>query len=361
MEPILDYLDVNTIDIWTFEANQYLNEKRTDEHIIKVKSALEHQIVMSRRDQINKKLTVTINPIVTIDDYDNGTNRDYWVRHVREILGTKTIRDRVNLGYFNVFDAGLDSFFSLEQSILIDKENDQLDFWFALKLSQYKSGIKHIPDFLNYQMQEMFHLDADAFCEFLEEVILQYKDEFIDEKVLQKAEKWIESHKPKISEPHISLITKEIVKSKPKEKQFTGGYRTFLLRKAESNVGYFNLTRNESALRELWSDLVQAGLIEKQTIEKFRSIFLNVPIKKENRIVWSKSIKSLIEFVRALINSKRIVELGGVDHWLVTIECFVLKNSKEIKFNSLSQPESKDSPSKEDIELMVQKFFAKLE
>ena len=152
MEPILDYLDVNTIDIWTFEANQYLNEKRTDEHIIKVKSALEHQIVMSRRDQINKKLTVTINPIVTIDDYDNGTNRDYWVRHVREILGTKTIRDRVNLGYFNVFDAGLDSFFSLEQSILIDKENDQLDFWFALKLSQYKSGIKHIPDFLNYQM-----------------------------------------------------------------------------------------------------------------------------------------------------------------------------------------------------------------
>jgi hypothetical protein len=361
MEPILDYLDVNTFDIWTFEANQFLIEKRTDEQIIKVKSALEHQIIMSRREQINKNLTVTINPIVTINDYDNGTDKDYWVRHEREIGETKTIHDRVNLGYFNVYDAGIDSFFSLEQYIVIDKENDQYDFWFALKLSQYKSGIKHIPDFLNYQMQEVFHLDADAFCEFLEEVILQYKDEFIDEKVCQKTEKWIESQKPEIAEQHVSLITKEIVKSEPKEKRFTVGYRTFLLRKAESNVGYFNSRRNESALHELWNDLVHAGLIEKQTIEKFKSIFLNVPIKKENRIVWSKSIKSLIEFVRALINSKRIVELGGVDHWLVTIECFVLKNSKEIKFKSLSQPESKDSPFKEEIELMVQKFCAKLE
>ena len=80
MDPILDYLDINTIDIWTFEANQYLSKKRTHEQIIKVKSELEHEIVMSRRQQINKNLTVTINPIVTIDDYDNGTNKDYWVR-----------------------------------------------------------------------------------------------------------------------------------------------------------------------------------------------------------------------------------------------------------------------------------------
>jgi hypothetical protein len=361
MEPILDYLDINTIDIWTYEANQYLSEKRTDEQIIKVKSALEHQILMSRREQINKNLTVTINPIVTIDDYDNGTNKDYWVRHVREILDTKTIRDRVNLGFFNVFDAGLDSFFSLEQYILIDQKNDQYDFWFALKLSQFKLGIKYIPDFLNYQMNEVFNMDADAFCEFLEEVILQYKDEFIDEKACQKTENWIESQKPGFAEKHVSLITKQVEKSEPKAKSFKGGYRTFLLKKVESNVGYFNLVRNESALRELWNDLVQAGIIEKPTIEKFKGIFLNVPIKKENRIVWSKSIKSLIEFVRALINSKRIVELGGVDHWLVTIECFVLKNSKEIKFKSLSQPDSEDSPFKEDIELMVQKFFAKLE
>lgn len=361
MEPILDYFDVNTIDIWTFEANQYLSEKRTDEQIIKVKSALEHEIVMSRRKQINNNLTVTINPIVTIDDYDTGKNKDYWVRHVQEILGTKTILDRVNLGYFNVFDNGLDSFFSLEQYILIDKDNDQYDFWFALKLSQYKSGIKHIPDFLNYQMQDVFNLDIQAFLEFLEQVILQYKDEFIDEKVSQKAEKWIESQKREIAEKHESINLKDVLKTETKERQFIGGYRTFQLSKAESNLGYFNQTKNESALREFWIDLVQAGLIEKQTIEKFRSIFLNVPIKKENRVVWNKSIKSLVEFVRALLNSKRIVEFAEVDHWLVTIECFVLKNSKEIKFKSLYQPDSADSPFKEEIELMVQKFCMKLE
>lgn len=361
MEPILDYLDVNTIDIWTFESNQYLSKKRTDEQIIKVKSALELQIVISRREQINKKLPVTINAIVTIDDYDNGTNKDYWVRHVREILNAETISDRVNLGYFNVFDAGLDSFFSFEQYILIDKENDQYDFWFALKLSQFKTRIKHISDFLNYQMQEVFNLDTDAFCEFLEEVILQYKDEFIDEKVCQRTEKWIVTQKAEISEKHYSLKTKLVAKSESKEKQYTGGYRTFLLRKAESNVGYFNSTRNELALHELWSDLVQVGLIEKPTIEKFKGIFLNVPIKKENRIIWSKSIKSLIEFVKALINSKRIVEINGVDHWLITMDCFIIKHSTEITFKSLYKPQNDDSVYKADIELIVQKFCAKLE
>ena len=147
----------------------------------------------------------------------------------------------------------------------------------------------------------------------------------------------------------------------PKERTYQGTYRTFLLRKAESNVGYFNSTRNESALHELWNDLVHAGLIEKQTIEKFKSIFLNVPIKKENRIIWSKSIKSLIEFVRALINSKRIVDLNGVDHWLIIIDCFILRSSKEIQFSSLSKPSSKDSLIKEEIELIVENFITKLE
>ena len=147
----------------------------------------------------------------------------------------------------------------------------------------------------------------------------------------------------------------------PKERIYNGAYRTFVFKKAENNLYYFTSTRNESALHELWNDMVHAGLIEKQTIEKFKSIFLNVPIKKENRIIWSKSIKSLIEFVRALINSKRIVDLNGVDHWLITIDCFILRSSKEIQFSSLSKPSSKDSLIKEEIELIVENFITKLE
>jgi hypothetical protein len=360
MEPILDYFDINTIDIWSFEADQFLSQKRTDEQIMKVKSALEHQIMVSRGEQIVQNLPVTITPIVTITEYDNGTNAEYWVRHVREILNTKTISDRVNLGYFNVFDSGLDSFFSLEQNILIDNKNEQYDFWFALKLSQYVSGIKYIPEFLNYQLQEVFNSDISAFCEFLEEVILQYQDEFINEKVCKRIEKWIVSQRVELIDKQDLLKTKAAPKSALQEKQYTGGYRTFLLRKAESNVGYFNLAKNEMALHELWNDLVQAGILKQQTIEKFRAIFLNVPIKKENRVVWSKSIKSLIEFVKALINSKRIVELGDVDHWLVTMDCFTLKG-EDLKFSSLSKPQSEDSKLKPEIELIVQKFCSKLE
>ena len=146
----------------------------------------------------------------------------------------------------------------------------------------------------------------------------------------------------------------------PKERIYNGAYRTFVFKKAENNLYYFTSTRNESALHELWNDMVHAGLIEKQTIEKFKSIFLNVPIKKENRIIWSKSIKSLIEFVRALINSKRIVDLNGVDHWLITIDCFILRSSKEIQFSSLYRTQGKDSPMKAKIEFIVNNFIEKL-
>ena len=147
----------------------------------------------------------------------------------------------------------------------------------------------------------------------------------------------------------------------PKKKTYQGTYRTFVIKKAEFNLGYFNTSRNETALNELWNDLIQADLIKKSTINDLKAVFLNVPIKKENRIVWSKSIKSLIEFVKALINSKRIVELSGVDHWLITMDCFVLKSSKEIQFASLYKSDSKDSPLKAGIELILKNFFAKLE
>lgn len=356
MEPILDYLDVNTFDIWTFEANQYLTNNRTDEHIIKVKSALELQIVISRREQINNNLSVTINPIVTIDDYDNGVNKDYWVRHVREIGDTKTIHDRVNLGYFNVFDAGLDSFFSLEQYILIHKDNEQFDFWFALKLSQFKSGIKYIPDFLNYQMQEVYNFDVVVFCEFLEVVILQYKDEFIDEKVCLITEKWILSQRVEISEKQDGVFNSNIEQYKKK-----GDYKTFLLKDVEFNPAYFKSDINESALHEFWQNLKLAGYIKDTKIDDFKALFLNTSINKDNRIVWNKSIKSLTEFVKALMNSNKIVGLSGVDHWFITMECFRGKKSQEIEFKSLYKPDSNDSSIKGNIELMVQTFCSKLE
>jgi hypothetical protein len=361
MEPIFENFEINTLDIWPYESNQFLNEKRTSEQIKRIKTDLEFLIVNTRREQILNKKPKTIFPFVTAEDYDNGTNKQ-WGRYINEIFAAVTLFDRIKLGYFNVIDSnGVDSMFSYHQDIMIDTINNEFDYWFALKLSQYETGIKYVFKFLDFQQQEVFKSDVSSFCEFLEDVILQFKDDFLDEKVCQKTEKWIELQKSKITIKHDSMTSKETIMSELKVKQFNGGYRTFLLKKVETNVVYFKLETNKNALIELWNDLTHEGFIEKQTIEKFTSIFLNVPIKKENRIVWSKSIKSLIEFVKALINSKNIVELGGVDHWLITMECFVMKKSKDIKFNSLEKPESKDSPYKQNIEFIVQNFFRKLE
>lgn len=362
MEPIYEYFEINTIDIWPFEADMYLKSQRTDEQIYNLRNILEHLIVSKRSIQVDNNQLITIQPFVTIEDYDNGLAKEYWVRHISELRETKSQADRVRLGYFNILDRkGIDSFFSYEQDIEIDKTNDQFDFWFALKLSQYSTGIKFIDQFLDYHFYETFNSDTNRYLDFLEEVVLQYKNELFDDRICVKTERWVTSHKADISEKYVSQNSIDVKKFKPMEKQLTGGYRTFLLIKAESDPVYFDRAINYEALTELWNGLLHAGIIEKLKIENLKAIFLKTPIKNENRIVWSKSIKSLIEFVKALMNSKRIVEFGGVDHWLVTMDCFVLKHSKEIKFKSLSKPESKDSPYKHEIELIVQKFVSKLE
>lgn len=361
MEAIFDYYDIDTNDIWPFEAHHFLIGNRPDEQILHLKNILEAQIIKTRQEQKQLNKTVTILPFVTVADYDNNTNKDLWLEHVQDFEMAKCLRDHVRLDYFSFVDKRLDSCFFLKQDIIIPRINYYFDFWFALKLGQYKDGVKYISNFLNYQKSKNFELDSYAFCEFLEDVILQYKDEFIDEKVCARTEKWIVSQKIEISEKHESLKTKGMGNEKPEAKKYTGGYRTFLWKKAEFNLGYFNTSRNETALNELWNDLIQADLIKKSTINDLKAVFLNVPIKKENRIVWSKSIKSLIEFVKALINSKRIVELSGVDHWLITMDCFVLKSSKEIQFASLYKSDSKDSPLKAGIEVILKNFIVKLE
>jgi hypothetical protein len=362
MEPIYEYFEINTKDIWPFEADMYLKSQRTDEQIYNLRNILEHLIVSKRSVQVDNNQLITIQPFVTIEDYKNGIAQQYWARHINEIRETKSQADRVRLGYFNILDRkGIDSFFSYEQDIEIDRTNDQFDFWFALKLSQYCTGIKFIDQFLNYHFIESFKSDIVEYSDFLEEVILQYKNELFDERIFVKTERWVSSLKEDISGKYVLQNSKEAAKSKSKERNFSGEYRTFVLKKAEFNSGYFNSIKNQSAIHELWSDLVQAGMLKHQTIEKFKSVFLKVNIKRENRINWSGSIKSLVEFVTALTTSNKIVEFGDVDHWLVAIECFTVKNSKDLKFTSLYKPESKDSPFRKDIELMVQKFLAKLE
>ncbi len=146
----------------------------------------------------------------------------------------------------------------------------------------------------------------------------------------------------------------------PKERTYQGAYRTFVFKKAENDLNYFTSTRNEPVLREFWNDLVQADLINKSTINDLKALFHNAAINKNNRIIWSKSIKTLTEFVNALIKSDKIVDLNGVDHWLITINCFVLRSSKEIQFSSLYRTQGKDSPMKAKIEFIVNNFIEKL-
>jgi hypothetical protein len=185
----------------------------------------------------------------------------------------------------------------------------------------------------------------------------------LKEQVQTNQKKFEEQIKPYLlSEIKAKKSKKDIsLDFQPKVRIYAGTYRTFLLKKVELSAAYFKSVKNETALNNLWKDLTQGGFIEKTSIEALKAIFEDVKINKEKRIIWTKTIKNLTEFVKTLKKSNKIVDLNGVDHWLITIDCFALKNNKEISFDSIYKPQNKDSELKTEIESIVKKFCANLE
>lgn len=350
MDPCFDCYEINVMDIWPYESGQFLNGNRSVEHIYNVKNLVEAQILKSRQEQLKLGKTSTIEPIVTIEDYDRNTQRAFWERLVTETLNAESLIDKVSLDYFNVKDGGVDSFFAYFQNIEIENNYDRFDFWFALKLSQYDEGLKYIYEFLKYHLKSNFNSKKQKFDEFLVNVLLQYESVVLSKKVVQVVENWKNIDPPKNNS-----------ENGLERRKYKGDNRTFLLKKVDKNPGYFKTEKNEAVLNAFWQELYIGNYINKTTIGQLEAIFKSGRIEKENRLIWTKSIKTLTEFVKKLIESNRVVELTGVDHWLITMDCFVLNKSKEIEFNSISKPQNEDSKLKGNIEAIVDKFILNLE
>ena len=93
MEAIFNYYEINTIDIWPFEAHQYLMGNRTDEQTYRLKSILETEIIKTRKEKIQLNKTVAIEPFVTVADFDNDSKTEYWLRHLKEFENAKSLKE----------------------------------------------------------------------------------------------------------------------------------------------------------------------------------------------------------------------------------------------------------------------------
>lgn len=349
MEPIYEYLEINTKDIWPFEADSYLKSQRTDEQIYNLRNILEHLIVSKRSIQVDNNQLITIQPFVTIEDYDNGLAKEYWVRHINELSETKSQADRVRLGYFNILDRkGIDSFFSYEQDIEIDKTNDQFDFWFALKLSQYDKGLKHIPTFLEYQLKRNFEMDKKSFDDFLQIIEVQYTDEIISNRVMKIVRNWI--------------IKK--YEEQNRYGQYLGKNRTFCFNKLKEDSLFTEKSEVLIIVTDFLDALRRSSFIDSKLKGKeFIRFFEPKEFEQQERFEWLESNDLLKRFILQLANSGVIVTLKGKDKWLIARDCFVKKRNNEISNydpEKLENSSGKESSKSELLEKEIKNFVAKI-
>ena len=352
MEAILDYYEINTNDIWVFEAYQYLINKRSDDQIDHLKNILEQQILKTRREQIQLNKTITIEPFVTVADYDNNTKEEYWVRHVNEIREAKSLRDQVNLGYFNVLDNGLDSFFSLKEEITIDRNNDDFDLWFVLKLGQYKDGLKYLNEFLKYQFEESFQSNIEEYTTFLHILMKQYKNEFLNDNLIELTSDWLSMNTVKIDDH-------EIIE---KKRTLTGQISTFYLKKVEEKPLFLETGGGLICIQEILFSLKKEKFIDSETdFKAFIKIFKGKELSEKEKIVWIGTKVELRWFVELIIKKNICLEINGIDKWLIAQKCFSYqKKDRTIEaindYLSISDARGKETNRKEILNKNLEKL-----
>ena len=353
MEAIFDYYEINTIDIWPFEAHQYLMGNRTDEQTYRLKSILETQIIKTRKEQIQLYKTVTIEPIVTVADYDKNTNKDLWIRHVQDFKIATCLRDQVRLDYFFFLDkGGLDSCCLLQQDIIIDRQNDDFDLWFVLKLGQYKDGLKYINEFLNYQLQESFQNDIEKYNSFLHILIKQYKNDFLNDDIIELTIEWLSMN-------YLKTITPENIDGK---RVLAGQISTFYLKKVEDNPLFLETGDGLSDIQEILFSLKTEKFIKENTgIKAFKKLFKGKALDEKEKIVWIGTKVELRWFVELIIDKNICFEIKGIDKWLIAQKCFSYqKKDGPIEaindYRSISEARGKETARKEILEKNLEKL-----
>jgi len=313
MEANFNDYTIDTIDIWPYEAEQFLSENRSDEHILHLKSIIETLIIKTRKEQIQLNKTITIEPFVTVDDYDNDSNKEYWLRHVKEFKNATSLKDQVRLHYFNILDKGIDSFFSLKQEIIIDRKNDDFDFWFALKLGQYKVGLKYLNKFLKYQFEESFQSNIKNYKSFLHILMKQYKNEILNDDIIELTNEWLSMN-------FLITIDPENIDEKPK---LTGQISTFYLKKIEDKPLFLERGDGLICIQEILFSLKNEKFIDYETdLKAFIKIFKGKALSEMEKIVWIGTKVELRWFVELIIKKNICLEIKGIDKWLIAQKCF---------------------------------------
>lgn len=314
MEPILDYFDINIIDIWPYERSLFFNEKTSSERIQLVEKRTIKVIIDEANLQHHLKGKPRVEPFTDIKRYDSGEHQEYWVQRLQRWNSAfANVHERIALDYFLEGDA----FYSFTQDIQIDSSREDFDFWFSLKLVQYQENVKYLSSFLDFHLSSTFNNDNLKMRSFLQLLLYQYEHEILPSKVVILLKNWANNLKEKIDR----LVQREA----KDENKDSNTHKTF----------YLDIVRDQPKILKSNNEFIEAlallkknKLINKNTnLEQFRLIFQSKALEENELIQWEGSLIELKWLIQQICREGICSHINGIEKWQVALHCFMIKNN----------------------------------
>lgn len=306
-EPLFEEHDICLSSVWDYELARGFN--LTKEGVQRLVDSSQTIIISSKENLI---------PFTDIVRYRSGEHKDMYPRYVKELLqiNGKSIIERAKLGFFD----HKDGFYEYAQNLIVEIDNREFDYWFCMKLRQYSEGVKFTPSFLEYHYLNSFSSNKQDYIDFLEDVILQYSDELLDDKVVVKVEGYIFA----LNHPIEINAAKKIPELK-------GEYTTFFLTMQLKNRTLFDTeSLYFNRLFSLFSDIRKNFFDESTTYKQFISIFKKADISKSDKIIWCGTLNELHWFIKSIEESSLCdhISLKNNDKWIIGTLCFKYKRGR---------------------------------
>lgn len=342
MEANYNYYAIDLADIWSFERSLFLNSESSEKFAKRIIDNIQTKIIANDKPSFR-----------LIDSHkENKDFKKYYDRNLNSYINA--CRDICELYILDYFFSNK-SCFQYDQSIILDKDESDFDFWFALKLRQYENKIIIIDTFLIYQLEQSFNSDIKAFLKFLKLNIRQYQDTLFTNRIVKTVNEYMNNYGNEGVKGEDSNNTKGINRlSNKKERKIEGKLHSLLLRKVYENPQYLNKDKNRKGLKNIFVKLKEEKFIDKKTnLENFRSIFQNKEITNKKRIIWTGSIIELNWLVKYLVyKSKKVCDIKN-DIWLITAKCFISKSLIEFTVSQLKNASGNKLERKELLESIL--------
>ncbi len=328
-EPLFTHFQINTLDIWDFERDCFLNPG------IEFKNFSQQRIMETLIEKVRDISISKTSPFTTYDGYLEGSKdtKRYYESKVNQLNRACDFSDYIGLEFFFSRNDGYSYRVNYE---ILSKEED-FAYWFSLKLRQYELGVRYIPEFLKHHLSYSFDDYEISYIDFLNvQVLRQYHNIFFSDRVSDTVKEYVDtlfvSLKNQIAKDEPEVKNEKSIGKRPKSREEFNSYRLTILQKEPA---YLN--SHSTDFYDAFHLLIKHNFIKADPdfdFERFTKIFSGRGLSKSKRIIWSENNIYLKLFVRYLLQTKKIEPMGN-ENWRTTVKCFLDKNGNEFKTTQL--------------------------